>query len=144
MALDNESLSMMLLKARESTVSSMKPVLNDYDITEQQWRVIRVLFRFGEINAQKLAQEACILSPSLSRIMARLAADGIILRKVDYLDQRAQNIRLSAKGKRLHNKIQPVIEKQFEELSDAVGKETISDLLGLLQQYSRHPHEERV
>ncbi len=133
---NNENLSLLLLKARENSVACIKPALTKYGLTEQQWRVIRVLFQVGETNAQDLAMQSCILSPSLSRILARLTDDGIVLRKTDSEDQRAQNIRLSAKGKRLHDKIQPLVEKQYKMLSDSVGKEKISRLLALLEAYS--------
>ena len=133
---NNENLSLLLLKARENSVACIKPALSKYSLTEQQWRVIRVLFQVGETNAQDLAAQSCILSPSLSRILARLTEDGIVLRKTDNEDQRAQNIRLSAKGKRLHDKIQPLVEKQYKMLSESVGKEKISRLLALLEAYS--------
>ena len=93
----SENLSLLLLKARESTVACIKPVLTRYNLTEQQWRVIRVLYQVGESNAQDLAVQSCILSPSLSRILARLTEDGIVLRKTNSDDQRAQNIRLERK-----------------------------------------------
>ena len=136
MTQNNESLSLLLLKARENSIACIKPALTRHGLTEQQWRVIRVLYQVGETNAQDLAAQSCILSPSLSRILARLSEDGILLRKTDSGDQRAQNIRLSAKGKRLHDKIQPLVEKQYKALTDNVGKDKITRLLALLETYS--------
>lgn len=136
MAQNNESLSLMLLKARENSVACIKPALTRYGLTEQQWRVIRVLYQIGETNAQELAQQSCILSPSLSRILARLTEDGLMIRKTDTEDQRAQVIRLSAKGKRLHDKIQPLVEKQYKALADSVGKDKMSRLFTLLETYT--------
>ena len=133
---DIESLSVLLLNARENTIACIKPVLNKFDITEQQWRVIRELHKHNELNAQRLAEESNILSPSLSRILARFTDDGIVVRKVDKQDQRAQAIRLSAKGKRLHAKIQPEVEKQYKALSKSLGSEKISKLEGMLNQVS--------
>lgn len=136
MPVDIESLSIMLLKARESALSCIKPVLNEYDLTEQQWRVIRELHKHSELNAQRLAEESGILSPSLSRILARFTEEGVVVRKVDKQDQRAQNIRLSAKGQRLHKKILPKVEKQYQSMSKALGTDKINRLQGLLRQVS--------
>jgi len=136
MTVSNENLPLLLLKARESSIAYVRPVLAEFGLTEQQWRVIRSLKRSGEMNAQDLAVESCILSPSLSRILNRLETDKIIIKKVDSSDQRALNIRLSAKGKRLHDRIEPKVEKQYKLLSQAVGKETISHLVGLLEEFS--------
>lgn len=136
MAVDVESISILLLKARENAVAYIKPVLSQHDLTEQQWRVIRELYKHSDLNAQRLADESGILSPSLSRILARFSEDGIVVRKADKQDQRAQSIRLSAKGKRLHAKIQPKIEKQYNSMSKTVGADKLSRLQGLLQQVS--------
>jgi len=135
-----EDISILLLKARENTIASIKPVLNHYALTEQQWRVIRVLSDHDEISAQQLAEESCILSPSLSRILARLTTEKVVLRKVDSQDQRAQSIRLSAKGKRLHDKIIASVDKRYRAISKALGKEKIADLKELLDLYAEsHP-----
>ncbi len=136
MTVSNESLPLLLLKARENSIAYVRPVLAEFGLTEQQWRVIRTLKREGEMNAQDLAEESCILSPSLSRILNRLETDKVIIKKVDSSDQRALNIRLSAKGNRLHDRIVPKVDKQYKLLSQAVGKETIAHLVGLLEEFS--------
>ena len=133
MAVDIESIAVLLLKARENTVASIKPVLNKYDITEQQWRVIRELHKHGDMNAQKLAERSGILSPSLSRILARFSDDGIVIRKSDRDDLRAQSIRLSAKGKRLHTQIQPKVVKSYSSLEKRVGGDKLKRLEKELQ-----------
>ncbi len=136
MPVDIESLTSLLLQAREGVVATIKPVLAKHELTEQQWRVIRELSKHGELNAQRLADESDILSPSLSRILARFAEVGIVVRKADKNDQRAQSIRLSAKGKRLHDKIQPHVEKQHKAMIKVVGNDKFSRLHDLLGQVS--------
>ena len=136
MPLDNEALSMLLLKARENSIACIKPILAKHGLTEQQWRVIRALSSVNDISAQQLATDSCILSPSLSRILTRLTDDGFIVRKVDSADQRAQMIRLSAKGKRLHDKIQPQVTKKYQALTKNVGKDKMVNLLSLLEHYA--------
>ncbi|MFP3560813.1 homoprotocatechuate degradation operon regulator HpaR, partial [Paraburkholderia sp. SIMBA_049] len=37
------SLTLTLLQAREATMAFFRPALNAHDLTEQQWRVIRIL-----------------------------------------------------------------------------------------------------
>ena len=138
---DNENLSLLLIKARESVLACLKPVLSKYDITEQQWRVIRVLYDKGDVSANVIASDSCILSPSLSRILSRLDSDGIIIRKADKSDQRSQSIRLSAKGKKLHQKISPAVEKEYQALTKSVGKDTVAKLMPLLTAYSAYGEE---
>ncbi len=136
MPVDIETITGLLLKARESSLVCIKPVLKKHDLTEQQWRVIRELHKHGDLNAQKLARESGILSPSLSRILARFTEVGVVVRKVNKDDQRAQNIRLSAKGKRIHSKIHPQVEKQYKAMAKAVGDDKFTKLQVLLRHVS--------
>lgn len=132
-----ENLPLLLQKARENSVAFVRPVLAEHGLTEQQWRVIKVLAEHNEMSAQDIATESCILSPSLSRILARLDADGLILRKSDSSDQRALNIKLSAKGKRIYKKLAPRVIQQFEKLGKSMGQETLVNLLAVLQEFNQ-------
>ena len=84
------------------------------------------------MSAQELARESCLLSPSLSRMLSRLEADGLILRKTNSEDQRAIAIRLSAKGKRLHRRVAPHVEKQYKAMLTGISKDTREHLWGML------------
>lgn len=132
MKVDFESLPILLQKARESVVLAARQTLSNFDLTEQQWRVIRTTFLNGELNAQTLASQSAILGPSLSRILNRLEQDGILLRKVSPGDQRELVISLSAKGKRLHQKVQPKVQANYDALSSKLSNSKISQLVGLL------------
>ena len=113
-------------------VLAARQTLSNFDLTEQQWRVIRTTFLNGELNAQTLASQSAILGPSLSRILNRLEQDGILLRKVSPGDQRELVISLSAKGKRLHQKVQPKVQANYDALSSKLSNSKISQLVGLL------------
>ncbi len=132
MKVDFESLPILLQKARESVVLTARKTLAGFDLTEQQWRVIRTTYLNGELNAQTLASQSAILGPSLSRILNRLEQEGFLLRKVSPGDQRELIISLSAKGKRLHQKVQPKVQANYDELSAKLSTKKISDLVGLL------------
>ena len=74
----NKSLTIALLRAREALMLSFRPMLAKHNFTEQQWRVLRVLGEKGPCDAGKLASEACILAPSLSRIINTLIENQFI------------------------------------------------------------------
>lgn len=132
MKIDFESLPILLQKAREAIVLSSRQTLSAFDLTEQQWRVIRTTYLNGELNAQSLASQSAILGPSLSRILNRLEDDGMLVRKISPGDQRELIISLSAKGKRLHQKVQPKVQQNYEKLSRGLSATKISQLVGLL------------
>ncbi len=132
MKVDFESLPILLQKARESIVLSARQTLSAYDLTEQQWRVIRTVYLNGELNAQTLASQSAILGPSLSRILNRLQEDGFLLRKTSPGDQRELIISLSAKGKRLHQKVLPKVQANYDKLSGNISANKMSQVVGLL------------
>ena len=68
-----------MLRAREAIMLSFRPLLAKHGFTEQQWRVLRVLGEKGTSDAGQVAFEACILAPSLSRIIGKLENDNIFL-----------------------------------------------------------------
>ena len=134
MKIDFESLPILLQKAREASVHAARQTLSGFDLTEQQWRVIRTTFINGELNAQTLASQSAILGPSLSRILNRLESDGILVRKVSPGDQRELVISLSAKGKRLHQKVQPKVQVNYDALDKKLNATKLSQLVNLLDE----------
>jgi homoprotocatechuate degradation regulator HpaR len=132
MKVDFESLPILLQKARESVILTTRQVLGGFDLTEQQWRVIRTTFLNGELNAQTLASQSAILGPSLSRILNRLELDGVLVRNASPGDQRELVISLSPKGKRLHQKVLPKVQANYEALGQKLSTHQLSQLVGLL------------
>lgn len=127
-----EALPVLLQKAREASVAEVRATLANYGLTEQQWRVIRASYEHGEMNAQDLAQKSAILGPSLSRILNRLESDGVLSRKTAEGDLRELTIKLSAAGKRLHNRVQPALNKHYDTLAQKLGSRKSKQLADLL------------
>lgn len=128
-----ETLPILLQKAKEASVAQVRQTLAGFGLTEQQWRVIRASFEHGEMNAQELARRSAILGPSLSRILNRLEDDGILTRRTAEGDLRELTIKLSAAGKRLHNKVQPTLDRHYGDLADKLGARKAKQLTDLLQ-----------
>jgi len=84
------------------------------------------------MNAQDLAHRSAILGPSLSRILNRLEDDGILLRRTSEGDLRELTIKLSASGKRLHNKVQPGLSRHYDDLAAKLGSRKSKQLADLL------------
>ena len=69
---------MQLLQARESAMALFRPMLRTFGLTDQQWRVIRVLASHNNIEAFELSQQSMILPPSLTRILKNLEEEGLV------------------------------------------------------------------
>ncbi len=132
----SESLPMLLLRSREKIMECFRPILKQLGLTEQQWRVIRALESLESCNAQALARESAILSPSLSRILNHLENRGYVLRRTSSIDQREYVLRLSAKGKRLYAEGGKKIEARYDEIQEKLCPEKMNTLYAILGEIS--------
>ena len=95
------SLPIALLRARERVMGPIRNLLSDVDLTEQQWRVLRVVQETAGIDPTEIADQACLLLPSLTRILQKLDEKGLISRERDKVDRRRQIIRITAAGEKI-------------------------------------------
>ena len=130
------SLPMELLKAREVAMSRFKPLIREFGLTEQQWRVIRVLAAYGQLEASELAQRCMLLAPSLTRILQFLVSEGLIKRRSHQSDQRRALLQLSAKGERLLVAAAPAAEAVYEKIEASFGTARMEELYRLLADFS--------
>jgi homoprotocatechuate degradation regulator HpaR len=133
----SKSLPIAMLRAREAIMLSFRPVLAKHGFTEQQWRVLRVLGEKGPADAGQVAFEACILAPSLSRIIGKLEKDKYISRFIDAKDGRRINLSLTSLGKETLQKIIPEIGIIYNSLEKSYGEEKLTTLLELLSEISQ-------
>lgn len=129
---------MLLLRARETAMNHFRPILKSHGLTEQQWRALRALCELGELRAVALAEECAILAPSMTRIIRRLSADGLVLTKRSTSDQRELRIRISARGKRLVERIGPEIELAYTRIRDRMEPEHMQALYRELGHFIEH------
>jgi homoprotocatechuate degradation regulator HpaR len=133
---DHRNLAMLLLQARESVMGAFRPVLKQFSLTEQQWRIIRALndHPANEMEAGQIARECCILSPSLTGMLERMERDDLIRRSRPAADQRKVVVSLTAQSKMLVKRISPLIDAQYQDLERKVGTQTLGAAYKLLDQ----------
>ncbi|MBB4820461.1 homoprotocatechuate degradation regulator HpaR [Pseudomonas alcaligenes] len=128
------SLTLTLLQARESAMRFFRPQLNLHGLTEQQWRVIRILRQQGEMESHKLARLACILKPSMSGVLARLERDGMVRRRKVAEDQRRILLALTEQGEACFQSMSQEMERGYQSIQVQLGEEKLQELLELLQE----------
>ncbi len=118
-------------------MARFRPLLRDHGLTEQQWRVLRVLAaeQNGEIDATLLAQRALLLAPSLSRILQFLQRRGYIARSADPQDQRRATFTLTEAGHKKFQEVAPDSERQYMIIEKQFGKCNLDALYKLLGEF---------
>lgn len=129
-----DSIPLKLLKAREVTMGFFRPVLQEIPLTEQQWRIIRALDEYGELESKQLAELCCILSPSLTGIISRLEQQDYIQRRRSPEDQRRVLISLTDKAKEMFARVSPVLEQRYQQIAEQFTRENMEQLDRLLNQ----------
>ncbi|MEX0282659.1 MAG: homoprotocatechuate degradation operon regulator HpaR [Arenibacterium sp.] len=130
----SRSLPIALLRARESVMGPFRVLLADVDVTEQQWRVLRVLEENGPMEPTRIAEEACLLLPSLTRILQKLEQKSMIQRKTDKTDRRRQIVRIAPAGTKLIDANLERSAQMLEEMRQKMGSERWDSLLDLLHE----------
>lgn len=124
----SDSLPMQLLKVREVIMQRLRAHMSAHDLTDQQWRVLRVLAEAEIVDMQTLAQGACIRSPSLSRIVPKLEARGLVRRETNGADRRQTFVELTQTGRTMLDRIGPAIAGSLADLELDVGTPFLDDL----------------
>jgi MarR family transcriptional regulator for hemolysin len=84
--------------------------LASFGLTDATWRPLVHLGRLGDGARQNdLARSLGIEGPSLVRLLDRLAAAGLLLRREDASDRRAKTLHLTAEGRALVAKLRAVV-----------------------------------
>jgi homoprotocatechuate degradation regulator HpaR len=98
-------------------------------VTEQQWRVLRVLNEEDRIDAGLLAVRGCVLAPSLSRILSALRDQNWIEFEKDPEDRRRLIVTLTVEGRAFFDRIARQSAEIYGEIENLIGRKEISHLL---------------
>ena len=114
-------------------------LLEAHGLTLAQWAVLSSLWRNGALSIKDLAKLTGNASPATSRIVDRMIAEDLVVRRPDVSDRRAVVIGLSEKGEQLR-RVQDLYKKVnsilMSDLSSA-EQETLFELLERVEHAGR-------
>ncbi len=128
----HRNLPRLLLQARESVMARARPGLRAHGLSDQQWRVLRVLGEQGTMETGRIAREAFILGPSLTGVLMRMERDALVRRRRDPADQRRTVVEATAKGLKLVEKLSHTVERHYDWMEKSLGQRRLSQLYELL------------
>jgi len=136
MAIDqfSRSLPMMLYRTLDTVMPRFRKIFNDFGITEQQWRVLRVLWEHDAVTINRLAELTLIPAPSLVGIVDRLERGEFVIRQRSQADRRKVNVVLIAKGVELEDQVMPRVAAAYADLKRSVDSRSWDLLLQGLQE----------
>lgn len=130
----DRSLPIALLRARESIMTRFRPLLAEQNMTEQQWRVLRVLQDQSPLDASRVAERACVLAPSLTRMIKTLRDRGFVRRMPDDSDARRSMLSITPAGIAFIEMLVPAALAIHDELRSRYGAERMETLIDMLNE----------
>jgi homoprotocatechuate degradation regulator HpaR len=132
--LTHRNLPLLLLQAREQVIARFRPLLNAHGITEQQWRIVRVLLETGPLEPREIGTLCRISSPSLAGVLTRMEELGLVARKRFERDQRRVRVSLTRRSRGLATRMAPKVEAQYRQIEEQVGKLACQRLVQVLDE----------
>jgi homoprotocatechuate degradation regulator HpaR len=132
----HRNLPRLLLEAREAVMQHTRPSLREHGLSDQQWRVLRVLGEHAAdpagVETGRVAREALLLGPSLTGVLTRMERDGLISRARCPQDARRTVVRATRAGLKLVATLSQTIEAHYAWMEECLGKARLAQLYTLL------------
>jgi len=112
----DQSLPMMLNRALDAVMPAYRELFAQYDLTEQQWRVLRTVWTSQKVTSVDLSQRTLLTPSSLVGIVDRLEAKDLVTRIRSVEDRRVSYVVATSKGRALQEEVTPKAEAIHEHL----------------------------
>lgn len=128
----HRNLPQLMLQAREALMAQFRPILNENGVTEQQWRIVRALLMRGPLEPRQLCELCQISSPSIVGVLLRMEEAGLVVRERMADDQRRVRVSVTARSRRMGQRMIPAIEECYAAIEHKVGVETLQQAYDVL------------
>jgi DNA-binding MarR family transcriptional regulator len=109
-----------------------------FGLSVTQWRVMAALGRFAPLTATEVGLRIVMDKVAVSRAVAGLMKRDLVERATDQEDRRREPLRLTGKGRTMHDQIVPLALKYEAELYDGLSPEERHTLNGLCDRLFSH------
>jgi homoprotocatechuate degradation regulator HpaR len=101
-------------------------------LTEQQWRILRVLADMGALEPRQIGELCRLSSPSLAGVLARMEEIGLVERERLAHDQRRVLVSLTSRSRGLAARMAPQIDAIYADIEAELGPKATQQLYSAL------------
>ena len=109
-------LPMLLNRSLDAIMPPYRDLFQEFGVTEQQWRVLRVLWEQKHLTSAQISILTLLPSPSLVGILDRLEKKELVKRLRSSSDRREINITITDKGRELQSEVLPKVKKIQDQI----------------------------
>ncbi len=121
-------LSYALAAAHRSVHQELSQKLKEEGVQVEAWRIMEVIGSEEAITMGRLAEIVLLTPPTLTKLVDRMVADGLVQRQISTEDQRQVHLVLSALGRQKRDRVRRFAQEQEAELVRRLGPEGARDL----------------
>ena len=118
-----QSLGLMLSDAASLLKREFEQAARPHRLTLLQWRVLAELSRDGELTQVDLAARLDTPPMSISSVVERLEAAGLLTRRVDPTDSRAKLVAITDEARALMVRMRGVADAVYAKALDGIGED---------------------
>jgi DNA-binding MarR family transcriptional regulator len=131
----NQFLPYLLNQAAEATSRAFQAIYaEEFGLSRTQWRVLANIGKFGAMTAKDICRVSHIEKTKVSRAIALLEQAGLLNRRVDKHDRRAETLTLTISGSKLFDDLGSRARKYDTDLRKKIGETQSATLILLLQE----------
>lgn len=116
-------LSYALAAAHRSVHQQLSRRLKEEGVQVEAWRIMEVIDAEEAITMGRLAEIVLLAPPTLTKLVDRMVADGLVQRQISPEDQRQVHLVLSALGEQKRDRVRRFAQEQEAALLERLGAE---------------------
>ena len=135
----------LIARTHKTFRNRLTGALRDYDLTAQQFQVLRSLFESDGLPARELGVRLSSDSSTIMTLIDRLEKKALVRRVTDQKDRRVNRIHLTDKSKTMMPQILNRVDRFEGTIKDRFGAEKIKELrdtLSELYEFIKRPGDE--
>jgi len=140
----DDNLGIHLFKAYFSIYKYLKRTFSDHHIENMNPTRLGILLALADqdgVIMSKLGQRLFLEKSTMTGVIDKMEADGLVERRSDRTDRRALRISLTPKAKRLNEKILKIIDKVYQDLSGDLTSEDLAASVKVSKQIGQAAYE---
>ncbi len=142
----DDSLPMILNRTLDAVMPTYRELFARHKLTEQQWRVLRVIWNSRNVTSSQLSERTLLSPPSLVSIIDRLEKKGLVSRVRSVDDRRQVYVVASASGRALQNDVTPGVVEIQQRIRNTISdrewaalEKTLKKIIGKMQTAESDP-----
>ncbi len=100
----DDQLCFALYAAQRAMTAAYRPLLDELGLTYPQYLVLLVLWERGEVTVKELGAALCLDYGTVSPLLKRLEAAGLVRRERSVLDERSVSVGVTGRGAELRDR----------------------------------------